>query len=140
MNASTVPLRNPRTVLRCPTCGGEGALTPGGIICTADRPIPAEPLRPAGHGQGLEAPPCAERARPQFPIEGDYRVRGCVRCGRITARLDRDGAAWCGGVLTGVAGPACRVCLTALDPVHAGTGTHSEYAARPVQHLQAVSA
>ncbi|MER7280364.1 hypothetical protein ABT369_38605 [Dactylosporangium sp. NPDC000244] len=97
---TTVQLRNPRTILRCADCGGEARLTPGGPVCSAGQPSPAEPLRPPGHGQGLDAPPCAERAQPQFPDSGDYRVRMCVRCGRITARLDLDGVAWCGGILT----------------------------------------
>lgn len=137
-HATTIQLRNERNVGVC-AHGLAGRLTPGGWRCAHDEPDPAEPLRTASHGQGLDAPPCPERARPQYPIEGDYRTRMCVRCGRITSRLDRDGAAWCGGVLTGAAGPTCRVCLTALDPVHVGTGTHPECAPQTVRHLQAVA-
>lgn len=99
MNATTIPLRNPRTIGRCRGCGGEARLTPGGWACSASQAIPTEPLRPAGHGHGLDGPTCPERARPQFPDDGDYRVRMCVRCGRITSRLDLDGVAWCGGTL-----------------------------------------
>jgi hypothetical protein len=60
----------------------------------------AQPLRPAGIGPGLLGPACPERAQPQFPDHGDnYRVRICDRCGRVTARVDADGAGWCGGTL-----------------------------------------
>jgi hypothetical protein len=96
MNTTTIQLRNPRTIGVC-IHGAEARLTPGGWRCAHGQPIPAEPLRPAGHGTGLDGPPCAERVRPQFPDDGDYRVRMCVRCGRITALLDLDGVGWCGG-------------------------------------------
>jgi hypothetical protein len=141
VNATTVPLRNERTVLGCPHCGGnDGALTPGGIACIAGRGIPAEPLRPHGHGLGLDGPTCPERVRAQFPHTGDYRTRLCVRCGRITARLDRDGAGWCGGVLETAEPLACRTCRTPMNPALAGIGTHPECQPRPARHLQAVAA
>lgn len=108
---TTVQLRNPRTVLTCPRRSGEARLTPGGLVCTAGQPVPAEPLRPAGHGTGLDGPVCPERVRPQFPdTDGPIRTRCCIRCGRITARLDRDGVGWCGGVLDG-AKPARHLTL-----------------------------
>jgi hypothetical protein len=102
VRATTVQLRNPRTVGACPSCGGEARLTHGGWTCSADEPRPAEPRRPAGHGAGLDGPVCPERAQPQFPDDGDFRIRMCVRCGRITARLDADGVGWCGGDLPAV--------------------------------------
>lgn len=49
--------------------------------------------RPAGF------PACPERAlQEQCPAKG-LRARTCVRCGRITVRLDGDAVAWCGGIL-----------------------------------------
>ncbi len=94
---STVWLRNDRTVGRC-ICGRRDArLTPGGWICGAGTE-PAKSLRAAGHGTGLDGPACLERNQPQFPdIEEAFRTRTCIRCGRITSRLDTDGAGWCGG-------------------------------------------
>lgn len=137
---STVPLRNPRTVLTCPRCAGEAVLTAGGLKCTEGRPAPVEPLRPAGHGAGLDGPVCSQRAgRDQTP--DGQRVRGCVRCGRITVRLDADGAAWCGGVLDGEdLGRLCLRCGTNLDPAHGAGGTHPECDPRPVRHLTLVGA
>ncbi len=56
------------------------------------------PRRPAGHGAGLEGPVCPQRAQPQFPtVDGPVRYRMCIRCGRVTARVDADGVGWCGG-------------------------------------------
>ncbi len=56
------------------------------------------PRRPAGHGAGLEGPVCPQRVQPQFPTcDGPVRYRMCIRCGRVTARLDTDGVGWCGG-------------------------------------------
>ncbi|MGI5245074.1 hypothetical protein [Dactylosporangium sp. CA-139066] len=105
--ATTVQLRNPRTIGRCPH-GSESRLTAGGPVCAHNPPPEVQPLRPAGHGHGLDGPVCSERSRPQCPDQGDYRVRMCVRCGRITARIDTDGAAWCGGTLAGVQGKPVR--------------------------------
>lgn len=92
----TVQLRNPRTVGTCPRCGGEARLTPGGWVCTAGAAPPAPPRRPDGRGAGLDGPACAERADLGQTPDG-LRVRMCIRCGRITARLDTDGVGWCGG-------------------------------------------
>lgn len=94
----TTWLRNPRTVGTCAHCGGEARLTPGGWQCAAGQEPPVEPKRPPGHGTGLDGPACPERVQPQFPTcDGPVRTRMCVRCGRITARLDGDGVGWCGG-------------------------------------------
>lgn len=96
---NTVWLRNPRTVGPC-DCGRRDArLTPGGWTCGAGTE-PSEPVRPAGHGAGLDGPTCPERGQPQFPdTKRTYRTRMCIRCGRITALLDADGVGWCGGEL-----------------------------------------
>lgn len=59
------------------------------------------PLRPPGHGEGLNGPACPRRYNdPDVPRA---RWRMCVRCSRVTRRLDRDGLAWCGGELSEVA-------------------------------------
>lgn len=57
--------------------------------------------RPPGHGRGLDGPPCPERAvGVQVPVvDGPVRQRMCICCGRVTARLDGDGLAWCGGTM-----------------------------------------
>ncbi len=56
--------------------------------------------RPAGHGQGLDGPACREQALLVQLRRPPVRAAGCVRCGRVTDRVDStDGAAWCGGDL-----------------------------------------
>lgn len=70
-------------------------------------------LRPPGHGAALDQaaidlarkgqlqrqpppiPPCPERV--DDPYVAGTRWRGCVLCGRVTPRVDRDWAPWCGG-------------------------------------------
>lgn len=63
----------------------------------------AKPIvgREAAAGSGLSGPPCPERQYlDQRPPAGmPPRVRMCSRCGRITARTQPDGRAWCGGQL-----------------------------------------
>jgi hypothetical protein len=48
--------------------------------------------------RGLDGPACPER----MTLDQGYnlrppRQRMCGRCGRVTARLDHEGLAWCGG-------------------------------------------
>jgi hypothetical protein len=100
MKPLTVWLRNPRTVGTCSCCDSEARLTPGGWVHAESEQIPARPRRAAGHGAGLDGPICPERAqRDQVPA--GQRSRMCIRCGRITALVDTDGTAWCGGTLSG---------------------------------------
>ncbi len=64
-------------------------------------PVVADPTvvrRPAGRGQGLSGPECPERRFLEQGAGGVPRWRMCVRCGRITERVDGDGMAWCGGL------------------------------------------
>ncbi len=61
--------------------------------------------RPPGRGRGLDGPPCPERN----DLDQGYHLRPpaqamCVRCGRVTARRDTDGLAWCGGQLPDTSG------------------------------------
>lgn len=49
-------------------------------------------------GTGLSGPPCVERVdRGQSSPDGRPRQAMCTRCGRVTARRDAEGLAWCGG-------------------------------------------
>jgi hypothetical protein len=49
-------------------------------------------------GQGLSGQPCPERAHlDQDNPPGLVVQKMCCRCGRVTARVDGDGLAWCGG-------------------------------------------
>jgi hypothetical protein len=79
------------------------------ITCSADagvkvvRPdLPARAKHPrvqlSGLARfGLDGLACQERARlPQDDPRGP-RQRACCRCGRVTARIDGEGLAWCGG-------------------------------------------
>lgn len=55
--------------------------------------------RPRGRGRGTEWPACAERlVLGQIPSPwAPPFTSGCVRCGRLTYRVDLDGLGWCGG-------------------------------------------
>lgn len=54
---------------------------------------------PRTAGRGLEGAPCPEQAH--LDQDTPKRMRPCqamcTRCGRVTARRDVDGLAWCGG-------------------------------------------
>lgn len=55
-------------------------------------------MRPPGRGSGLDGPVCLERQDlEQGNPPGLIGQKLCVRCGRVTARVDDDGVAWCGG-------------------------------------------
>lgn len=55
-------------------------------------------LRSAGHGAGLDGGPCPERQ--DDPQVQGARWRMCIRCSRVTPRVDRDWAPWCGGQIS----------------------------------------
>lgn len=82
---------------------GVDVATPGLAGLPAPKPagqVAADGFRrPRSRGRGTEWPACAERLfltqipvpwAPPFPA-------GCVRCGRLTNRVDLDGVGWCGG-------------------------------------------
>jgi hypothetical protein len=52
-----------------------------------------------GTGGGLNGPPCPARdgLDQTAPAGGVGGPGMCVRCGRVTARRDRAGLAWCAG-------------------------------------------
>jgi hypothetical protein len=85
--------------------GTEAAVAAGAAMGAMPPPKPAELVaehgfrRPAGRGEGLRGPVCVERLHlaqasdpwgPPFPVL-------CVRCSRITNRVDLDAMGWCGG-------------------------------------------
>lgn len=72
----------------------------------ASLPFRRRPGHGGTYGLGLEQGACPERGHNDDTLAErmglllrPYRSAMCFLCGRITARRDTDGAAWCGGAL-----------------------------------------
>jgi hypothetical protein len=107
------PTRNYVCGHRCDTC------KPGSLPEVLEITGPARRPPAAGPGEvdiewarrgdlrrePVDLPACPEHARQVQRPPDRPRVRMCVRCGRVTARLDGDGVAWCGGLMPAAPAP-----------------------------------